>query len=115
MTLLTCNIGQGVDHLLMKVDLDESRINEKAILDFLLGGQLYEPDIAHILGRVLRKGDVVIDVGANIGFFTVLASILVSNRISSSRSCTRTAWQRWAAARKACVASSRAWANRPSA
>jgi FkbM family methyltransferase len=77
MTLLTCNIGHGADQLLMKVDLDESRLNEKAIMDYLRGGILYEADVAHILGRVLRKGDVVIDVGANIGFFTVLASILV--------------------------------------
>jgi FkbM family methyltransferase len=77
MSLITCNIGQGADQLLMKVDLDDRRSNEKLILDFLRGGQLYEPDIAHLLGRVLGKGDVAVDVGANIGFFTVLASILV--------------------------------------
>jgi FkbM family methyltransferase len=38
----------------------------------------YEPDVARVMERVLRKGDVVIDVGANVGVHTVLAAKLVN-------------------------------------
>jgi FkbM family methyltransferase len=75
--LCTCNITHGAGKLEMKLELDESRLNEKPILDFLRGGKLYEPHIANLFVRVLREGDVAVDVGANIGFFTVLASIMV--------------------------------------
>lgn len=36
-----------------------------------------EPETVHVMGRVCRPGDYVIDGGANIGFFSVLASKLV--------------------------------------
>jgi hypothetical protein len=75
--VLTCTINRGAGQLQLKMSLDEGRINEKAVLECLQNGVLYEPDVSHILGKVLREGDVVIDVGANIGFFTVLASLLV--------------------------------------
>lgn len=34
----------------------------------------YEPNEARLLRRFLRPGDAVLDVGANVGFFTLLAS-----------------------------------------
>lgn len=37
----------------------------------------YEPDTQRVFSNILRKGDVVFDVGANAGFFTLLASKLV--------------------------------------
>jgi FkbM family methyltransferase len=61
----------------MKLDLDENRPNEKSVLGWLQTGKLFEPDVANLFLNVLRQGDVVIDVGANIGFLTVLASVLV--------------------------------------
>lgn len=36
-----------------------------------------EPEIVHVMARVLRPGDLAIDVGANIGFFTLLLARLV--------------------------------------
>jgi hypothetical protein len=75
--LSICNITHGSAKLEIKLELDESPLNENPILDFLRGGNLYEPHIANLLVRVLGKGDVAVDVGGNIGFFTVLASILV--------------------------------------
>jgi FkbM family methyltransferase len=77
--LFTCEITHGVAKLEMKLELDETRLNEKPILDLLRGGVFYEPHIANVLTRVLREGDVVVDVGANIGFFTLLASLLVGS------------------------------------
>ncbi len=39
----------------------------------------YELGTAHILGNILQKGDSFIDVGANIGFFTLMASLIVTS------------------------------------
>lgn len=36
-----------------------------------------EPEVVHLMSRVLREGDIVIDVGANVGFFTLVMSHLV--------------------------------------
>ena len=36
-----------------------------------------EPEVAHLMFRVLREGDVAVDGGANIGFFSVLMAKLV--------------------------------------
>lgn len=36
-----------------------------------------EPELIHLLARVLRPGDLAVDVGANIGFFSLLMAQLV--------------------------------------
>ena len=69
--------GEATEPLQMNLDLDAGRPNEKAVLDWLQGGSLFEPDVSNLCLKVLGDGDVVVDVGANIGFFTVLTSILV--------------------------------------
>ncbi len=40
-------------------------------------GKPYEPEITDIFCRWLRPGDTVIDVGANVGWFTLLAASIV--------------------------------------
>jgi FkbM family methyltransferase len=40
-------------------------------------GEPYEPQLVEALAETLRPGDVFVDVGANIGFFSVLAARLV--------------------------------------
>ena len=83
MTVLTFNIhgaggGQpGAAPRAMKLDLDPALPNEKTILEFVTIGRYYEPDIARVMLQVLRDGDTVIDVGANIGFFSILAATMV--------------------------------------
>lgn len=42
--------------------------------------QQYEPAETRFISRTLRRGDVFVDIGANIGFFTTLASRLVGRR-----------------------------------
>ncbi|MBO6949917.1 MAG: FkbM family methyltransferase [Rhodospirillales bacterium] len=66
-----------IDKGRIEINLDREFPNEKTILDFLQNGQLYEPDVFHAFVRVLEKGDRVFDVGANIGFFTLLSAALV--------------------------------------
>lgn len=36
-----------------------------------------EPEVVHVMSRVLREGDFAIDAGANVGFFTLLMANLV--------------------------------------
>jgi FkbM family methyltransferase len=40
---------------------------------------IWEPDLTHWIRRRLRPGDTFIDVGANIGYYSVLASTLVGD------------------------------------
>jgi FkbM family methyltransferase len=78
MPVMTCTFNRGGGpQIQMKLDLDENRPNEKSVLGWLQTGKLFEPDVANLFLNVLRQGDVVVDVGANIGFLTVLASVLV--------------------------------------
>ena len=78
MSIITCGFSRGTAPLLqMKLDLDPERPNERSILRFLQTGASFEPDVANVLVKVLAEGDVAVDVGANVGFLTVLASLLV--------------------------------------
>jgi FkbM family methyltransferase len=43
----------------------------------LLSGRAYEPEMLECLRGILRKGDCFLDVGANEGFFTIIAATLV--------------------------------------
>jgi FkbM family methyltransferase len=78
MPVITCAFNCGTAPLLqMKLDLDPDRPNERAVLSYLQTGAPIEPDVANVFVRVLGAGDVVVDIGANIGFLTVLAALLV--------------------------------------
>ena len=63
--------------LTMVLDLDPALPNEATVLSWFNGGNLYEPDVSDLMLRVLAPGDTVLDVGANIGFFSALAGLLV--------------------------------------
>jgi predicted methyltransferase len=60
-----------------EMEFDPAFNADARLLDFLQKGKLYEPEVTAVFGRVLRPGDVVIDVGANVGWFTLLAASLV--------------------------------------
>jgi FkbM family methyltransferase len=78
MPVITCAFNCGTAPLLqMKLDLDPNRPNERAVLSYLQTGAPIEPDVANVFVKVLGAGDVVVDIGANIGFLTVLAALLV--------------------------------------
>lgn len=71
---LTVTLDAGERHLVL--DLDPAMANERTILAHLESGAFYEPDVAKSMIRILRPGDTVVDVGANVGFFTVFAAML---------------------------------------
>jgi FkbM family methyltransferase len=61
----------------MLLDLDTANSNERLVHEFVSNGHFYEPDLSNVMIRALRDGDTVIDVGANIGYFTMLAATCV--------------------------------------
>lgn len=77
MSVLTVKIQERVKSFELKLDLDPAYPNESTVLSFLQSGRYYEPDVSNAMMRILREGDTAIDVGANIGFFTVLLGKLV--------------------------------------
>ena len=61
-----------------EMDFDSAFDADMRHIEYLQNGTLFEPEISAPFGRVLRHGDTVIDVGANIGWFTPLAASLVA-------------------------------------
>jgi FkbM family methyltransferase len=53
------------------------RASTRHIYQTLASGQAYEPDVCALIVSALRPGDVFVDVGAHVGFFSVMASKLV--------------------------------------
>src|SRR5687767_10802635 len=63
-----CDLHTGQ---LLKVDLSSSV--GRSI--YIRG--VYEPEVERCLRSILRPGDVFIDVGANVGYFSIISSQLV--------------------------------------
>lgn len=66
----------------IKFDLtyDPGFIADVCTKTFLNYNGACEPEVVHVMRRVIRPGDFVIDGGANVGFFTLLMSRLVGDQ-----------------------------------
>jgi len=63
-----------------QIGLDvENNVNDKYVHDYFVSDMPYEPEIYFFICRALRSGDFAVDVGANIGVFTILMSKLVGS------------------------------------
>lgn len=58
---------------------DTRQLTQRALAAHIQQGRLYEPEVSLLLMRVLRGGDCFVDVGANTGFFSIIAAHLVGN------------------------------------
>ena len=45
----------------------------------ILKSKSYEPHVTSVVMKLLKEGDVFLDIGANVGYFTMLASSLVKS------------------------------------
>jgi FkbM family methyltransferase len=77
MSQIKIEIAGGWQPCAIVLDLDPALPNELFVLNHVANGQFYEPDLSHVFLRLLRDGDTVIDVGANAGYFSMLAAALV--------------------------------------
>lgn len=77
----TCSISISMNSTFarMKLRLDMNKYLQASIYSFAETGTCYEPDYTSLMMTVLRPGDTVIDVGANFGYFSLLASSLVAD------------------------------------
>jgi FkbM family methyltransferase len=78
------NIGISQAGALVEVPLDGFclyvRANDRDIGGQIQTTHIYEPHVTRAMSELLRAGDVFVDIGANIGFFTNLAAHLVGPR-----------------------------------
>lgn len=57
--------------------LDRTSYSQRIMLASLEAGQFYEPEVSYFLTNVLQPGDTMVDIGAHIGYFSVLAGRIV--------------------------------------
>lgn len=62
----------------VKFCLDRNKYLQASLFEFAKNSLCYEPDYTCIMMKVLRPSDTVIDIGANFGYFSLLASSLVT-------------------------------------
>src|SRR5580658_8902538 len=58
----------------MYVDLGDSAVSTNLFLN-----KVWEPEETNIMSNLLHEGDVFVDIGANIGYFTLLGSDAVGS------------------------------------
>lgn len=68
--------GQRYD---FRMDLDMGFMSDRWIFRQFCEKGGYEPEVSRALARIVRSGDTVIDIGANVGYFTLLMSRIVGN------------------------------------
>ncbi len=64
-------------HIKFTLDLDPTDRHHANLIEHMQHGTCYDEELAWLMIRVLKPGDLAIDVGANLGFFTLLMSQLV--------------------------------------
>jgi len=72
---LTVNVNSKTHTL--RLFLDTHKYSQKIMWDYLANGRTYEPETLEFLASVLKEGDCFIDIGAHIGYFTLMASKMV--------------------------------------
>lgn len=63
----------------LKISLELNQFSQKIIWNFLSNSQLYEPETSQLVERVLKGGDCFVDIGAHIGYFSLLAAKIVGD------------------------------------
>jgi FkbM family methyltransferase len=64
----------------ISLSLDPGLYTQEVILGFLDSGRLYEAETSLLMASILHEGDAMIDVGAHVGWFSMLAAAVVGRR-----------------------------------
>ena len=63
----------------IKLHLDQNKFSQNHIIKSFQSSYLFENSLSLFLIRVLQEGDVFYDIGAHVGYFSILSSFLVGN------------------------------------
>lgn len=61
----------------VRLSLDDAQYSQRIMIEYLSAGRLYEQETCSFFGAVLREGDAFLDIGAHVGWFSMLAAALV--------------------------------------
>lgn len=61
----------------IRLALDRALMSQQIMAEYLDAGKLYEQETSAFFGAVLREGDSFLDLGAHVGWFSMLAAALV--------------------------------------
>jgi FkbM family methyltransferase len=61
----------------LTLSLDVGQMSQRLMMEEFVAGRLYEPETSNFLASILKPGDTFIDIGAHVGYFTMLASAFV--------------------------------------
>ncbi len=77
MSAYTVQVHHANKVLEVRFYLDQDDPHERHAYNYFSKNTFYEPEVAHLILNTVKDGQFVIDVGANIGLFTVLMATLV--------------------------------------
>lgn len=77
MTQVTLTFESNSGPHSVELQLDRSSYSQRLMIAALEAGQFYEPEVSYFFTNVLQPGDTVVDVGAHIGYFSLLAGRVV--------------------------------------
>ena len=63
-----------------KFNFDLNKKNHQTIYGLLQEGHLYEADVSNFMVRTINEGDIAVDVGANVGFYSMLLCSLNNDK-----------------------------------
>ncbi len=61
----------------LKLFLNDQEFTQRLILSSLSSGKFYETHVSQLFLKLLEPGDTVIDIGAHVGYYSILSSYLV--------------------------------------
>jgi len=79
MKSLNLSINQNSVSGSLKLYLDTNKFSQKIMWNHLTNNQVYEQETFRFFSNALKDGDCFIDIGAHIGYFSLLSSILVGS------------------------------------
>ena len=81
--MATYNVHFGVKNAQppgsMTFFLDDEKFTQKMMLDFFKSQKPFEPKLSEFLANFLSPGDVFVDIGGHIGYFSMVASLMVGS------------------------------------
>jgi glycosyltransferase involved in cell wall biosynthesis len=74
---LKVEVNNQLKTIFMLIDKNES--SQQLILNYFKNNEFYKPEIWELFKEVLQQGDLFIDLASNVGYYSLLASILVGS------------------------------------